>query len=94
MIISAWSPIITVSQYNDFPYLTAMNLDKLRPDKYLKYLYLPNLFATKRTKEILSVNPTVIPQREEAKEVRVSIFDYNAETIEAKSRRRIHLLSF
>ena len=59
-----------------------MNLEKLRPDKYLKYLYLPNLFATKRTKEILSVNPTVIPQREEAKEVKVSIFDYNAETIE------------
>ncbi|MGQ0740247.1 MAG: magnesium/cobalt transporter CorA [Bacteroidota bacterium] len=61
-----------------------MNLDKLRPDKYLKYLYLPNLFATRRTKEILSVNPTVIPQREEAKDVVVSVFDYNAESLEEK----------
>lgn len=61
-----------------------MNLEKLRPDKYLKYFHLPNLFATKRTKEILSVNPTVIPHREEAKEVSVSIFDYNTTSIEEK----------
>lgn len=61
-----------------------MNLEKLRPDKYLKYLYLPNLFATRRTKEILSVNPTVIPHREEAKEVVVTIFDYNADTLEER----------
>lgn len=62
-----------------------MNLDKLRPEKYLKYLYLPNLFATKRTKQILSVNPTIIPHREEAKEVVVSVFDYNAEVLEEKT---------
>lgn len=67
-----------------------MNLDRLRPDKYLKYLYLPNLFATKRTKEILSVNPTIIPHREEAKDVRVSIFDYNADSIEEKKQETIH----
>ncbi|HEY6063658.1 MAG TPA: magnesium/cobalt transporter CorA [Chitinophagaceae bacterium] len=62
-----------------------MNLDKLRPDKYLKYLYLPNLFAPKRTKQILSVNPTVIPHREEAEDVVVSVYDYNAESIEEKT---------
>lgn len=61
-----------------------MNLEKLRPDKYLKYLYLPNLFATKRTKEILSVNPTIMPHREEAKEVSVSIFDYNADSLDER----------
>ena len=65
----------------NFPF---MKLDKLRPDKYLKYLGIPNLFSTKRTKEILSVNPTVIPQREEATEVRISVFDYNAEGLEEK----------
>lgn len=59
-------------------------LDKLRPDKYLKYLYLPNLFAPKRTKQILSVNPTVIPHREEAEDVVISVYDYNAETLEEK----------
>ena len=62
-----------------------MNLEKLRPDKYLKYLHLPKLFAPKRTKQILSVNPTIIPQREEAKEVVVSVFDYNAESVEEKT---------
>ena len=61
-----------------------MNLDKLRPDKYLKYLYLPNLFAAKRTKEILSFNPTVIPHREEATEVSVSVFDYDTVSMEEK----------
>jgi len=62
---------------DSFPNFPFMNLEKLRPDKYLKYLYLPNLFA-KRTKQILSVNPTVIPHREEAKEISIFVFDYNA----------------
>lgn len=61
-----------------------MNLDKLRPDKYLKYLYLPNLFGSRRTKEILSVNPTVIPKREEATEVHVYAYDYNETSLEEK----------
>jgi magnesium transporter len=61
-----------------------MNVKKIRPEKYLKYLYLPNLFGTQRTKEILSVNPTVIPQREEAKEVLVYVFDYDNNSIEEK----------
>jgi magnesium transporter len=61
-----------------------MNLEKLRPDKYLKYLYLPNLFAARRTKEILSVNPTIMPHREEAKDVVVTVFDYNADSLEEK----------
>ncbi|HLG39452.1 MAG TPA: magnesium/cobalt transporter CorA [Chitinophagaceae bacterium] len=61
-----------------------MNVKKIRPEKYLKYLYLPNLFGTQRTKEILSVNPTVIPQREEAKEVLVYAFDYDNASLEEK----------
>jgi magnesium transporter len=68
---------------NSFPNFRSMKLDKLRPDKYLKYLYLPNLFI-KRTKEILSVNPTVIPQREEAAEVVISVYDYSPDSIEEK----------
>ena len=60
-----------------------MNFEKLRPDKYLKYLYLPNLFAPKRTKEILVVNPTV-HSRVEAEEVVVTVYDYNAETLEER----------
>jgi len=61
-----------------------MNVKKLNPEKYLKYLYLPNLFGTQRTKEILSVNPTVIPHREEAAEVVISVSDYNASSLDVK----------
>ena len=57
---------------------------KIKPEKYLRYLYLPNLFGTRRTKEILSVNPTIIPHREEATGVSVFVYDYNAASIEEK----------
>jgi magnesium transporter len=57
---------------------------KIRPEKYLKYLYLPNLFGTQRTKEILSVNPTVIPQREEAQEVVITVYDFDNASLDIK----------
>ena len=57
---------------------------KLRPEKYLRYLYLPNLFGTTRTKEILHVNPTVIPTREEAQEVCVYVYNYDANDVQEK----------
>lgn len=57
---------------------------RIRPEKYLKYLYLPNIFGTQRTKEILSVNPTIEPKREEAREVRVFVYDYNSQFLEEK----------
>jgi magnesium transporter len=45
-------------------------------------LGLPVFFGTQRTKEILHVNPTVIPQREEADEVSVFIYNYDAQQVE------------
>jgi magnesium transporter len=57
---------------------------RIKPEKYLKYLSLPNLFGTKRTKELLAVNPTIIPVREEAKEVIADVYDYDANSIEVK----------
>src|SRR5439155_22947929 len=67
-----------------FSYLSAMNMPDIKPGKYLRYLVLPSLFGTQRTKEILIVNPTAVPEREEAQEVSVSVFDYNNETLEEK----------
>jgi magnesium transporter len=49
---------------------------------YLRLLGLEPLFGTHRTKEILHVNPTVIPTREEATDVRVSVYDYDSEHVE------------
>ncbi len=62
---------------------------KLKPEKYLRYLYLPNLFGTHRTKEILHVNPTVMPFREEAKEVLVYAFSYDSNYIEEKKLTQV-----
>src|SRR5688572_21654728 len=50
--------------------------------KYLRYLGLDSLFGIQRTKQILHVNPTIVPQREEAREVSISVYDYNATTLE------------
>ncbi len=57
----------------------------VRPEKYLRYLYLPNLlelFGTQRTKEIFTVNPTIVPAREEAATVIITAYLYNKESVE------------
>lgn len=48
----------------------------MNPKKYLQFI-LP-VFNTKRTKEIFAVNPTVIPVREEAKEINIYVYEYSA----------------
>ena len=48
---------------------------------HLKFLSLPTLFGTERTKEILSVNPTVIPEREDAETVNLAVYDYDGEVL-------------
>ena len=54
----------------------------MSPQKYLRYLGLSSLFGTQRTKEILHINPTIIPIREEATEVEITVFDYDPNTVE------------
>ena len=53
----------------------------MRPDKYITKLILP-IFNTGRTKQILRVNPTIAPVREEAKEVKIFVYDYDGQHIE------------
>ena len=51
-------------------------------NNYLHYFGLDNVFGAKRTQQILSINPTVVPVREEAPEVKVFVYDYNGESLE------------
>ncbi|MEY3676122.1 MAG: magnesium/cobalt transporter CorA, partial [Bacteroidota bacterium] len=51
----------------------------MNSNKYLKYLNPLSVFDTKRTRTIFQVNPTVIPERVEAEEIKVTIFDYSPE---------------
>lgn len=57
----------------------------LKPERYLRYFYLPNIFGTHRTREILSVNPTIMPQREEAREVVVYAYNFDADSLQENS---------
>jgi magnesium transporter len=66
-----------------------MNMQDIKPTKYLRYLLLPKLFGTERTKEILSVNPTVVPHREEAQQVYVYVFDYCATDLEERQLNNV-----
>ncbi|CAF4068957.1 unnamed protein product, partial [Adineta steineri] len=51
----------------------------IKPVKYFKALTEK---GTPVRKEIYHVNPTTIPERKEAKEIKVDVYDYNAETAE------------
>jgi magnesium transporter len=61
-----------------------MNMQDIKRNKYLRYLVLPSLFGTQRTKEILIINPTIPPQREEAMDVSIEVFEYDAQFLEEK----------
>lgn len=47
----------------------------MRPDKYLTELIKP-IFGSDESKRVLHVNPTVVPLREEAKEVNIFVYEY------------------
>ena len=46
--------------------------------KFLQYIPLGSLFGTQRTRELFQINPTVPPVREEATEVKIFAYDYDA----------------
>ncbi len=62
---------------------------QMKKNRYLRYLYLPALFGTQRTKEILHVNPTAVPQRVEPETVSITAYNYNAEAVEEKQLQHI-----
>ena len=58
-------------------------------NKYLKYLNPLPMFNTKRTRDIFQVNPTALPQREEAEEIKINVFDYSPQSFEEKCLEEI-----
>lgn len=59
----------------------------MRPPPYLRFL--KTLYQPERTKEILDVNPTLIPQREEAGQVEIRIFEFDADHLEERQTNDI-----
>lgn len=58
-------------------------------NKYFHYLPLASLFGTHRTRELFQFNPTVAPVREEAKEVKVLVYDYSVDHFEEHHVKQI-----
>lgn len=69
--------------------------NSLSPRNYLRYLPLSQLFTTKRTREILSVNPTVPSERIDATHSEISVFNYDASLlVEDKHQYTKELLQY
>ena len=62
---------------------------RIKPEKYLRYLVPLHLFGTRRTGEILSQNPTVQPVREDSQEIKISVFDYNAHSVQIFEPKKV-----
>lgn len=60
-----------------------------RSANYLRYIPGFPLGGSERTGEILSVNPTITPSRTEAEEIRVSVYDYSADTLDIQEFSRV-----
>jgi magnesium transporter len=65
-----------------------MNVN-LKPEKYLRYLVPLNLFGTRRTREILNQNPTIIPLREDSTDVSITVYDYTLSTFQIYEPRKV-----
>ncbi|HTN06052.1 magnesium/cobalt transporter CorA [Agriterribacter sp.] len=58
-------------------------------NKYLRYLPLASLFGTQRTRELFQYNPTILPVREEAEDVKVFVYDYDANYYEEHTLKQV-----
>lgn len=61
----------------------------MRPPPYLSFLKTLGIFSSGRTRQILDVNPTLIPRREEAAEVFVRVFEYDQDHMEESEGRDV-----
>jgi len=60
----------------------------MQPSHFVK-TFLPSSFI-KRRKEIFRVNPTIIPAREEAKEIKVDVYDYDSHVLHHHEFNSVH----
>jgi magnesium transporter len=58
-------------------------------NKYLRYLPLASLFGTQRTRELFQYNPTILPVREEAEDVKLFVYDYSADHYEEHTLEKV-----
>jgi magnesium transporter len=57
--------------------------------RYFRYLVPTALFGTERTKQILTINPTAVPERKEAVNVLISVYDYDEDGLNERTTTNI-----
>ena len=56
----------------------------IQPKKYIRALVPSYMYSTRRTKDILNINPTAAPKRNDAEKIKICIYDYNVSYYEEK----------
>ena len=70
------------------------NFNHMHADRFFKSLIKP-IFNTKRTRQILQVNPTAASIHKEAATVKICVYDYNGNSINEKELKEVaHLVEF
>ena len=59
----------------------------MKPAKYISLIKNPFGFIT--TKRVLNVNPTLAPERQEPEEIKIFVYDYNAEEAKEKELKKV-----
>lgn len=59
----------------------------MSPKNYLEIILNP--FDLLRTKKVLHVNPTVIPEREQSAESKIIVYEYNADSVETHTVKNV-----
>lgn len=54
-----------------------------------KYFSLVKNSLNSRTKKVLRVNPTIVPQRTESENIKIFVYDYNAENVQTKELKTV-----
>ena len=65
----------------------SFNLLNMAVQDYFSYLLNP--LELLRTKKVLQVNPTIVSQREEPEETRLTVYDYNMGHLDIKELKEI-----
>lgn len=60
-----------------------------KPQNYIRSLVPSALFGTRRTKEILSINPSTAIKRKDVEEIKISIYDYSGLVLEETNVRAV-----
>lgn len=61
----------------------------MKPQNYIRSLVPSYVFGTRRTKEILNINPTAPPKRQDAEKIKICVYDYDASFLQESEHSEV-----